>query len=37
MNDGIFDLGVGVYTAEHFASARWLHTAPPSDQASGRY
>jgi hypothetical protein len=28
MNDGIFDLGVGVYTAEQFASVRWLHTGP---------
>jgi hypothetical protein len=28
MNDGLFDLGVGVYTAEQFASARWLARGP---------
>lgn len=32
MNDGIFDLGVGVYTAEQFASARWLHTGLVRDR-----
>ena len=26
MNDGVFDLGVGVYTPAQFSSARWLRT-----------
>jgi hypothetical protein len=26
MNDGVFDLGVGVYTPEQFSTAHWLRT-----------
>jgi hypothetical protein len=32
MNDGVFDLGIGVYTAEQFAAARWLRTGPVPDR-----